>query len=555
MPKGSNTSAENGALDVVRKIGRTLHGFVAGLLAGAIVGLGIVVARARFFGHFFHDPTDALGWPALPAALLVGAGAWLGWHRPRLLGRAVLGAIAGLATGIGLGVGVGAVVSDASGMWAGAVLGAGLGVVVGGVGAYVWAVESDWWEGTADSPVEPGATRAARWAGSLLVLTFLGIGALEPGVAPAPTDPELAVPLPDTADVERVVYFLGDPGNALPATSPVMAALRADVEEWAAALSADSSVVVAVLGDLIYPSGMSDTTSAARERDTLVIRAQMDLVDGPAGREHHARLVLIPGNHDWGEHPGYGGVVHLELLAEFVERHAEAGRHVTLAPAPGTGGPRILDLGRHLRLVILDSAWWLLGADDEEKERLLTAVGDALMGADGRRTVVAAHHPFESGGPHGALVSFAGVTGLRMITSKSGAMLQDLHSGPYRRLRAGLLDVFDRVGPPDLFAGGHEHSLQVLRNAGPPEPPTTLVSGSGSKLTEVGYAPGMRIGRAEPGYARLFVLRDGRLVLSVEATPAEFLSCPDDETRARCIGRGVASFRTVWSDTLPAPER
>lgn len=544
-----------GRSNVWRKVGRTLHGFVAGLASGSIVALGLVVARARFFGHFFHDPVDALGWPALPAALLVAGGTWLGWSRPRLLGRAVLGAVAGLVAGLALGTGVGMGVSDASGTWAGAVLGAAIGVLVGSAGSLVWAVRSDWWEGTADSPVEPGATRTARWAGALLALTFLAIGALEPGVAPAPTTADVGASIPDPAEVESVVFLLGDAGNALPATSPVLARLAADVEEWAGWLDADSSVTVVALGDLIYPDGMSDTTDMGRERDTSVVRGQIDLVHGPVARARGARAVLVPGNHDWGEHPGYGGVVHLELLAAFLERHADAGWNVDLHPAPGTGGPGVLDLGDRLRLIVVDSAWWLLGADEEEKQGLLDAVGDAIRGADDRRIVLAAHHPFESGGPHGALMSFTGITGLRMITSKSGAMLQDLHSGPYRRLREGLLDVFLRVGAPDLFAGGHEHSLQVIEGVRVAEPPTILVSGSGSKLTEVGDAPGMRIGRAEPGYARLFVLGDGTLLLSVEATTADYLSCPEGDGLAACMAAGMDAFRTIWSDTLPRAER
>jgi hypothetical protein len=58
-----------------------------------------------------------------------------------------------------------------------------------------------------------------------------------------------------------------------------------------------------------------------------------------------------------------------------------------------------------------------------------------------------------------------------------------------------------------------------------------------------------------PGYARLFVLRDGTMRLFVEATSRESLVCPEGETRTRCLAEGVDGFRTVWSGELPAADR
>lgn len=285
------------------------------------------------------------------------------------------------------------------------------------------------------------------------------------------------------------------------------------------------------------------------------IRAQMDIVRGEVARTRGARVVLLPGNHDWGELPGLAGSVHLELLSDFLDPYIEDGWAVELLPRAGHGGPRTLDVGEHLRIVTLDTAWWLLGGEEEEKDDLLAELSRAFQSAGRRRIVVATHHPFVSGGPHGALVSFAGKTGFRMLTSKSGAMLQDLHSAPYRSLRDGLVDVFSRVGAPDLFAGGHEHSLQVHEGTGPGHPATTLVSGSASKLTEVGGAEGMLFGADLPGYARLFVLRDGSMRLFVEATSPDYLVCPEGEARARCVTDGVEAFRTVWSGVLPVSSR
>jgi hypothetical protein len=140
---------------------------------------------------------------------------------------------------------------------------------------------------------------------------------------------------------------------------------------------------------------------------------------------------------------------------------------------------------------------------------------------------------------------------VQALLSRSGALLQDLTSRPYRELRSGLLTVFAAQGPPALFAGGHEHSMQLVRSVDENGPRLSLVSGAASKLTAVGTTPGMLLARSEPGFARLLVLKNGRLHLSLETAPAEYLSCPDsDAERASCMADGVGAFRTVWSAGL-----
>ena len=49
-------------------------------------------------------------------------------------------------------------------------------------------------------------------------------------------------------------------------------------------------------------------------------------------------------------------------------------------------------------------------------------------------------------------------------------MLEDITSLPYRRLAQGLRNTFARNEPPLIFAGGHEHSLQVIEGVEPTDP-------------------------------------------------------------------------------------
>ena len=332
---------------------------------------------------------------------------------------------------------------------------------------------------------------------------------------------------------------------------PILPRIRRDVESWAGRLKRDSAVVVVVLGDLIYPNGLSSREDADYARDTLRLASQLRTVAGPVARRRGARAFLLPGNHDWGLREDWEGAVRLMRIQAFVDEWRETGVAAWLRPEAGTGGPTVVDVGDRLRLVLLDTAWWLLDAEAGQKEAVVEGIARALSEAAGRRVVLAAHHPFESAGPHGGFVDVGRTLGIRYLLARSGALLQDLNSGPYRVLREALLDIFERTGPPPVFAGGHEHSLQVIRGREPHAPDVSLVAGSGSRLTPVGPAPGMAFGRSAPGYALLFVMENGDLRLHVRAAPPRYLHCPsEDPERRSCMRAGVEAFRTVWAGEL-----
>jgi len=196
-----------GGHSVWRRIGRVAHGLIAGVVAGAVVTVGIVVMQARVFGYYLHGPEDVLGWEAVPAIVSTIVGAWAGWRRPRLMGRAVLGAILGLLAGVLAGLAVGVALGDPTATWAAAIVGAGVGLLGGAAASVIRAVRSGWWEGTRDSPVEPGATRAAQFASTALVGGLLATAWLEPGVAPAPGEAILGTELPDPDSVESVTRW------------------------------------------------------------------------------------------------------------------------------------------------------------------------------------------------------------------------------------------------------------------------------------------------------------------------------------------------------------
>jgi hypothetical protein len=527
-----------------------LFGLIGGAVGGLILTIGIVVARARLEGAYFHDSDELLSWVGLPLVLGPVLGAWIGAAHPP--GRSIVpGSAIGLTTGVALG-GVlgGAIGDDPSGKWAGIAMGGALGLLLG-----VWvpllrhfrrrrrALEEGWELGPR-RPLFVALLVTALFLGPLVVLV---LGAAAPV---APSEPRVE-PMPDPAEVESVILLAGDAGLALEHTHPIVARLRVEVERWAELIESDSSVVLLLLGDNVYPQGLPEPGSLTYAQDSAKVAAQTWVVAGPHALDKGARAIFLAGNHDWGERRDYEGAVRLGHLGELLGRMRATGPAVALLPPAGAGGPAVLDVGAHLRLVLLDTAWWLLEAEPEPRIPVLQGISNALATSGGREVVIAAHHPFNSGGPHGGMAILEKTLGVQALLSRSGALLQDLASRPYLEFRRGLLEIFREHGPPVVFAGGHEHSMQLMRGESEMVPRRSLVSGSASKLTAVGPTPGMLIARSEPGFARLLALRDGTLHLSIETAPAEFLTCPEDESvRAQCMADGVEAYGVVWSETL-----
>lgn len=364
------------------------------------------------------------------------------------------------------------------------------------------------------------------------------------------------IPMPDPADVDVAVFLIGDAGASVPGASPVIAHLTAEVETWAAALPRDSSVAVVFLGDNIYPNGLHNRSDPAFTQDSAYLRAQIDVVAGPEARAHAARAIFVAGNHDWGDVVTEDGFQHLFNQQRLIEITAErTGLHISQLPPAGIPGPVVVDMGARTRLILLDTVWWLYLRDEGELEVVFENIENALSTEGARDVILAAHHPLHSGGPHGGLSAFWRGLGVMYLLRKTGSLLQDLNSGPYRVLADDLRDRFRNAGPPLVMAGGHDHSLQVFESVEESDPGFTLVSGSASKLQDVQWAEGMQFRAAEPGYMKVLFLRDGSVDLFVHSAPADYQHCsaPSDDQREACMREGLDAFRTIYSLRLKGP--
>lgn len=345
--------------------------------------------------------------------------------------------------------------------------------------------------------------------------------------------------LPDGDDgggPEAVVELLliGDAGKPAPGGDPVLLA----AERMAA--RAPERTVVVFLGDNVYPDGMPEEEGPRRTEAERIIGAQL-AVPVRSG----ARGIFVPGNHDW-DHSGPKGWAEARVAEDYIRSHG-AGR-VRLLPGRGCPGPEVVDLPGGLRLVALDSQWWLHPFDKPRPppdvcpattdSAVIARLRVVLREAAGRPVVVVAHHPLVSGGTHGVFPLLP--TRFAPVPRFSA---QDLGHPQYRRMRAVLQAGFE-ADPPLVHAAGHDHNLQLLRTAGAR---FQVVSGTGifGHTGPVRRLPGTVYARRASGFMRLSLLADGAVRLDAFTVDAAGASRRDFSRvlLAAPTARGAAARR------------
>ena len=359
---------------------------------------------------------------------------------------------------------------------------------------------------------------------------FLGLA-----TAACAGSPPASAPVPEISphEIATRIYLMGDAGAPRLSGEPVLEALSREL-----AVQRVETVVV-FLGDNAYPKGLPEPQDPERAEAERSLLAQLRVVERAGVKGY-----FVLGNHDW-DRFGKGGWEAALRQGRYID---SVGRgYATLKPGGGCPGPSIIDIGTRVRLLLLDTQWWLHGAakpidpssscpTDSEQE-IVDSLRSALHNAGARMTLVAAHHPLSSGGPHGGYFGWEDhIFPLRLVepwlwlplpfigslypsARQHGLSSQDMSSRAYQRLITAFRRAFSGR-PPDLYAAGHEHNLQVI--AGGPVP-LQLVSGGGiyQHTEKAANIRGTLYAKEASGFARLDVPSAGPARLAVLTVTAD----------------------------------
>jgi hypothetical protein len=366
--------------------------------------------------------------------------------------------------------------------------------------------------------------RFRRWRLGALVGIVACTGTPLPPPAPVPALPR--------QQIATSLYFIGDAGAPNRNGEPVLQALGRELG------SGGKERVVVFLGDNAYPRGLPAPQAPDRREAERRLLAQVEVVT-----RARARGYFVLGNHDWAR--GRNGWDAARRQGAFLD--SVGGGRVWLLPRGGCPGPNVVDISGRLRLVLLDTQWWLQQGPkptdpasacpaDAEPE-IVDSLRAAIRGAAGRLVVVAAHHPLATGGVHGGYFGWrdhlfplrAVAPGLWLplpllgslypAARQNGISNQDVTSRAYQRLIAAFRRAFAEAQPA-LYAAGHDHNLQVIAD-GPAR--LELVSGGGiyGHSGRAVAITGTLFAREASGFARLDIPSAGRArlaVLEVDAT-------------------------------------
>ncbi|MYC78104.1 hypothetical protein F4X10_20265 [Candidatus Poribacteria bacterium] len=346
------------------------------------------------------------------------------------------------------------------------------------------------------------------------------------------TKPYYHPDIPDSAKHENKIegtlryrlLLLGDGGEPT-SDEPVLKTLT----EWGEKDASSTSIVF--LGDNMYPEGMTE-----RKKHEASARLTPQLA---VAKSTGAHGLFIPGNHDWAS-GGAEGYSALRAQEEFIN-NALVGESNFL-PSGGSPGPVALELPKTdpvLRLIVLDTQWWLHQHEKPKKapeqviEELVALLDTQLP------VIVIGHHPLETYGEHGGAYDWKAhlfpfrswkkwlwipvpIVGSvypcgRWYFSRSD---QDLNGARNKNMVAELNRAFAmRKMPPQgpplfVYVAGHEHSLQVLKGG---VTDYLLVSGAAAsrKVTEVMSGDSTLFAHQHTGFMAIDFLNDGKVLLQV----------------------------------------
>ncbi len=280
------------------------------------------------------------------------------------------------------------------------------------------------------------------------------------------------------------------------------------------------------LGDIALNNGWPENPSP----DQIVrLDLLLNLVkDNPKGK-----IIFLPGDKDW-NNSGREGLKAVKRLEKYV--NAKLPYKNGFTPGSGCPGPEILDINPYLRIVAINSSWWMHPFDKPEvtdtdckilsRAEFVEELQEAVSEAENRNVLVVGHHPIISTGVYGGRMTLK--THLFPFSDKNprnrfplpvfGTIYatyrqnigtpRDMAHVKYAAFQEELSKIFKQV-PGLVYASAHEYNLQLLES----DETYHIISGSLTQKEALGKSPETIFNAAKTGFAKLEYYPNGEVMV------------------------------------------
>jgi hypothetical protein len=315
--------------------------------------------------------------------------------------------------------------------------------------------------------------------------------------------------------VLHVVYLLGNT-----ATAPIPEANMAAFQQELQAQSNPFTIIH--LGDILDNNGLG--------KNEKVTSNKLDLLLQLANVNPKGNIFFVPGDKDW-DNSGPAGLSNVRRLELYMGQNLN--KPNLLVPGNGCPGPQIIDISPNLRIIAINTQWWMHPYQKPEepntdcqvntREDFLEELDDAISEAEGRNVLIVGHHPILSNGEYGGHLSLKkhffplsdgnpnNRVPLPLLGSVYAAYRQnigtprDMANKNYQDFTKGLGDVLAENNHV-IYAAAHDYNLQLNYSEGNYH----LISGSFSEKDFLGRNKKSLFNRATQGFSKLTYYTNGK---------------------------------------------
>ncbi|MDQ6889907.1 MAG: metallophosphoesterase, partial [Bacteroidota bacterium] len=346
--------------------------------------------------------------------------------------------------------------------------------------------------------------------------------------------------------IQARIVLIGDAGQFNYGRAPVIDAARDSIP-------LDSRTTVLYLGDNIYDSGLPDDFMPGYRDAKEKLDSQLAISKGTK-----AEVIFIPGNHDWNNADPNGPEL-VNRQEAYIKSHG-----ADFFPSDGCPGPVAYDINKDVVLVMYDSQWFIRkdgnkpGIESDcpykTEDEFYNELDDMLSRNSDKLVILAGHHTLKSYGIHGGyfpikqfLFPLTDMNPKLMIPLPIIGIIYPIARGVFgtpEDLRypayANMIAHVQRVARKHqnvIFVGGHEHTLQLIKDSSY----YYIVSGAGSKSTRVSNSRKTLYTEQSFGFADLVISKNKNVHI-------DFYTVNQDSV-SHSFSKNLFNFSTLKKDT------